>query len=89
MHDPLVLSILLAAHPRRRGAEAVILTTPSLQDWALGLLLLKLWVRLVLINGLPNWCATWRVKFERVRSQGLPICLLPARSTAALFMKRS
>lgn len=42
---------------------------PLHQDWALGLLFLKLWVRLVLIGG-PSWCAMWRSRFERVLNDG-------------------
>ena len=34
------------------------------------MLVLKLWVRLVLIGGGPAWCAAWRSKFQRVQDEG-------------------
>jgi len=43
--------------------------SPLHQDWALGLLLLKLWVRLVLMGG-PSWCPVWCAKFQQVRNNG-------------------
>ncbi|KAI3708014.1 hypothetical protein L2E82_37008 [Cichorium intybus] len=41
------------------------------QDWALGLIFLKIWTRLVMMDHvLPLVDDTWRVKFERVRDDG-------------------
>ncbi|KAK1430314.1 hypothetical protein QVD17_12963 [Tagetes erecta] len=41
------------------------------QDWALGLIFLKIWTRLVMMDHvLPLAADTWRVKFERVRDDG-------------------
>ncbi|XP_076928553.1 putative E3 ubiquitin ligase SUD1 [Bidens hawaiensis] len=41
------------------------------QDWALGLIFLKIWTRLVMMDHvLPLANDTWRVKFERVRDNG-------------------
>ncbi|KAI3805045.1 hypothetical protein L1987_27053 [Smallanthus sonchifolius] len=41
------------------------------QDWALGLIFLKIWTRLVMMDhALPLADDNWRVKFERVRDNG-------------------
>ncbi|GMH02871.1 hypothetical protein Nepgr_004710 [Nepenthes gracilis] len=41
------------------------------QDWALGLIFLKIWTRLVMLDHmLPLVDGSWRVKFERVREDG-------------------
>ncbi|XP_051146556.1 probable E3 ubiquitin ligase SUD1 isoform X2 [Andrographis paniculata] len=41
------------------------------QDWALGLIFLKIWTRLVMLDHMmPLVDETWRVKFERVREDG-------------------
>ncbi|XP_039127219.1 probable E3 ubiquitin ligase SUD1 [Dioscorea cayenensis subsp. rotundata] len=41
------------------------------QDWALGLIFLKIWTRLVMLDQMaPLVDETWRVKFERVREDG-------------------
>ncbi|KAG0495508.1 hypothetical protein HPP92_000199 [Vanilla planifolia] len=41
------------------------------QDWALGLVFLKIWTRLVMLDQMaPLVDETWRVKFERVRDDG-------------------
>ncbi|KAI3755409.1 hypothetical protein L1987_55207 [Smallanthus sonchifolius] len=41
------------------------------QDWALGLIFLKIWTRLVMMDHvLPLADDNWRVKFERVRDDG-------------------
>ncbi|KAI3769909.1 hypothetical protein L6452_01023 [Arctium lappa] len=41
------------------------------QDWALGLIFLKIWTRLVMLDHmLPLVDDSWRVKFERVREDG-------------------
>ena len=41
------------------------------QDWALGLIFLKIWTRLVMLDHMmPLMDETWRVKFERVRDDG-------------------
>ncbi|GJX82258.1 probable E3 ubiquitin ligase SUD1 isoform X1 [Tanacetum coccineum] len=41
------------------------------QDWALGLIFLKIWTRLVMMDhALPLVDDSWRVKFERVRDNG-------------------
>ncbi|KAI3753117.1 hypothetical protein L2E82_25162 [Cichorium intybus] len=41
------------------------------QDWALGLIFLKIWTRLVMLDHMmPLMDDTWRVKFERVREDG-------------------
>ncbi|KAL4581184.1 hypothetical protein LXL04_017394 [Taraxacum kok-saghyz] len=41
------------------------------QDWALGLIFLKIWTRLVMMDHvLPLMDDTWRIKFERVRDDG-------------------
>ncbi|XP_073024660.1 probable E3 ubiquitin ligase SUD1 [Primulina eburnea] len=41
------------------------------QDWALGLIFLKIWTRLVMLdNMMPLMDESWRVKFERVRDDG-------------------
>lgn len=41
------------------------------QDWALGLIFLKIWTRLVMLDHmLPLMDDSWRVKFERVREDG-------------------
>ncbi|KAF5814057.1 putative transcription factor C2H2 family [Helianthus annuus] len=41
------------------------------QDWALGLIFLKIWTRLVMMDHmLPLADDSWRVKFERVRDNG-------------------
>jgi len=39
---------------------------PLHQDWAVGLLLLKLWVRFVVMGGRSAWCREWRRRFEQV-----------------------
>lgn len=41
------------------------------QDWALGLIFLKIWTRLVMLDHMmPLMDESWRVKFERVRDDG-------------------
>ncbi|CAL0313569.1 unnamed protein product [Lupinus luteus] len=41
------------------------------QDWALGLIFLKIWTRLVMLDHLmPLMDESWRAKFERVRDDG-------------------
>ncbi|XP_024162236.1 probable E3 ubiquitin ligase SUD1 isoform X2 [Rosa chinensis] len=41
------------------------------QDWALGLIFLKIWTRLVMLDHMmPLVDESWRVKFERVREDG-------------------
>lgn len=41
------------------------------QDWALGLIFLKIWTRLVMLDHMvPLIDESWRVKFERVRDDG-------------------
>ncbi|KAI7729411.1 hypothetical protein M8C21_010249 [Ambrosia artemisiifolia] len=41
------------------------------QDWALGLVFLKIWTRLVMLDHvMPLMDDSWRVKFERVREDG-------------------
>ncbi|XXG63804.1 hypothetical protein AAC387_Pa05g1907 [Persea americana] len=41
------------------------------QDWALGLVFLKIWTRLVMLDQMaPLVDESWRVKFERVREDG-------------------
>lgn len=41
------------------------------QDWALGLIFLKIWTRLVMLDQMaPLVDETWRLKFERVREDG-------------------
>ncbi|KAL8143754.1 hypothetical protein V2J09_016786 [Rumex salicifolius] len=41
------------------------------QDWALGLIFLKIWTRLVMLDQMmPLVDVTWRIKFERVREDG-------------------
>ncbi|KAL0454272.1 UNVERIFIED_CONTAM: putative E3 ubiquitin ligase SUD1 [Sesamum latifolium] len=41
------------------------------QDWALGLIFLKIWTRLVMLdNMMPLVDESWRIKFERVREDG-------------------
>ncbi|KAK1269194.1 hypothetical protein QJS04_geneDACA006384 [Acorus gramineus] len=41
------------------------------QDWALGLIFLKIWTRLVMLDQMaPLVDESWRVKFERVRNDG-------------------
>ncbi|CAH1420343.1 unnamed protein product [Lactuca virosa] len=41
------------------------------QDWALGLIFLKIWTRLVMLDHMmPLMDERWRVKFERVREDG-------------------
>lgn len=41
------------------------------QDWALGLIFLKIWTRLVMLDQvLPLVDESWRIKFERVREDG-------------------
>nr|XP_043618813.1 probable E3 ubiquitin ligase SUD1 [Erigeron canadensis] len=41
------------------------------QDWALGLIFLKIWTRLVMLDHMmPLMDDSWRVKFERVREDG-------------------
>ncbi|XP_057546361.1 probable E3 ubiquitin ligase SUD1 [Amaranthus tricolor] len=41
------------------------------QDWALGLIFLKIWTRLVMLDHMmPLVDETWRTKFERVRENG-------------------
>ncbi|KAF2541575.1 hypothetical protein F2Q68_00028917 [Brassica cretica] len=41
------------------------------QDWALGLIFLKIWTRLVMLDHmLPIMDDSWRAKFERVREDG-------------------
>ncbi|KAL6964026.1 putative E3 ubiquitin ligase sud1 [Sarracenia purpurea var. burkii] len=41
------------------------------QDWALGLIFLKIWTRLVMLDHmLPLVDDSWRIKFERVREDG-------------------
>ncbi|GMH18142.1 hypothetical protein Nepgr_019983 [Nepenthes gracilis] len=41
------------------------------QDWALGLIFLKIWTRLVMLDHMmPLADESWRVKFERVREDG-------------------
>lgn len=41
------------------------------QDWALGLIFLKIWTRLVMLDHMmPLVDESWRVKFERVRENG-------------------
>ncbi|KAF8404991.1 hypothetical protein HHK36_009886 [Tetracentron sinense] len=41
------------------------------QDWALGLIFLKIWTRLVMLdNMMPLMDDSWRIKFERVRDNG-------------------
>ncbi|EPS69519.1 hypothetical protein M569_05245, partial [Genlisea aurea] len=41
------------------------------QDWALGLIFLKIWTRLVMLDQMiPLVDESWRVKFERVREDG-------------------
>ncbi|CAI9769131.1 unnamed protein product [Fraxinus pennsylvanica] len=41
------------------------------QDWALGLIFLKIWTRVVMLgNMMPLVDESWRIKFERVREDG-------------------
>ncbi|KAG8368410.1 hypothetical protein BUALT_Bualt15G0042600 [Buddleja alternifolia] len=41
------------------------------QDWALGLIFLKIWTRLVMLDHMmPLMDDSWRIKFERVREDG-------------------
>ncbi|KAH9610049.1 hypothetical protein KSS87_018023 [Heliosperma pusillum] len=41
------------------------------QDWALGLILLKIWTRLVMLDHMiPLVDESWRAKFQRVRESG-------------------
>ncbi|KAF2294745.1 hypothetical protein GH714_015943 [Hevea brasiliensis] len=41
------------------------------QDWALGLIFLKIWTRLVMLDHMmPLVDESWRIKFERVRENG-------------------
>ncbi|KAK8562902.1 hypothetical protein V6N13_018548 [Hibiscus sabdariffa] len=41
------------------------------QDWALGLIFLKIWTRLVMLDHMmPLADESWRIKFERVREDG-------------------
>lgn len=41
------------------------------QDWALGLIFLKIWTRLVMLDHMmPLVDESWRIKFERVREDG-------------------
>ncbi|KAK9690908.1 hypothetical protein RND81_09G162600 [Saponaria officinalis] len=41
------------------------------QDWALGLIFLKIWTRLVMLDHMiPLMDETWRTKFQRVRDNG-------------------
>ncbi|KAA8536214.1 hypothetical protein F0562_028692 [Nyssa sinensis] len=41
------------------------------QDWALGLIFLKIWTRLVMLDHMmPLMDESWRMKFERVREDG-------------------
>ncbi|MQM13005.1 hypothetical protein Taro_045926 [Colocasia esculenta] len=41
------------------------------QDWALGLIFLKIWTRLVMLDQMaPLVDESWRIKFERVRDDG-------------------
>ncbi|KAJ6803999.1 putative E3 ubiquitin ligase SUD1 [Iris pallida] len=41
------------------------------QDWALGLIFLKIWIRLVMLDQMaPLVDESWRVKFERVKQDG-------------------
>ncbi|PIN08737.1 Ubiquitin--protein ligase [Handroanthus impetiginosus] len=41
------------------------------QDWAMGLIFLKIWTRLVMLDHMmPLVDESWRVKFERVRQEG-------------------
>ncbi|XP_059314009.1 probable E3 ubiquitin ligase SUD1 isoform X1 [Lycium ferocissimum] len=41
------------------------------QDWALGLIFLKIWTRLVMLDHMmPLMDESWRLKFERVRENG-------------------
>ncbi|KAL5705651.1 RING-type E3 ubiquitin transferase [Ranunculus cassubicifolius] len=41
------------------------------QDWALGLIFLKIWTRLVMLDHMaPLFDESWRIKFERVRDNG-------------------
>ncbi|XP_010270486.1 PREDICTED: probable E3 ubiquitin ligase SUD1 isoform X2 [Nelumbo nucifera] len=41
------------------------------QDWALGLIFLKIWTRLVMLDHMtPLVDESWRIKFERVRDDG-------------------
>ncbi|KAL2231557.1 UNVERIFIED_CONTAM: putative E3 ubiquitin ligase SUD1 [Sesamum indicum] len=41
------------------------------QDWALGLIFLKIWTRLVMLDHMmPLIDESWRIKFERVREDG-------------------
>ncbi|GFS29762.1 RING/U-box superfamily protein [Actinidia rufa] len=41
------------------------------QDWALGLVFLKIWTRLVMMDHMgPLVAESWRIKFERVREDG-------------------
>ncbi|KAL3614233.1 putative E3 ubiquitin ligase sud1 [Castilleja foliolosa] len=41
------------------------------QDWALGLIFLKIWTRMVMLDHMmPLMDDSWRVKFERVREDG-------------------
>ncbi|CAH9057800.1 unnamed protein product [Cuscuta europaea] len=41
------------------------------QDWALGLIFLKIWTRLVMLDHMmPLVDESWRIKFERVRQDG-------------------
>ncbi|KAI9388665.1 hypothetical protein POPTR_009G099400v4 [Populus trichocarpa] len=41
------------------------------QDWALGLIFLKIWTRLVMLDQMmPLVDESWRIKFERVREDG-------------------
>lgn len=41
------------------------------QDWALGLIFLKIWTRLVMLDHMmPLMDESWRIKFERVRDDG-------------------
>jgi len=69
---PLLIGVLLelslVVHFRVGSYQSP--ATPLHQDWALGLLLLKLWCRYVLMGG-ASWCESWRLKFERVRREGL------------------
>jgi E3 ubiquitin-protein ligase MARCH6 len=37
-------------------------------DWALGLLYLKVWFRIVMLDAYPN---SWKQKFEKIRTDGI------------------
>ncbi|KAI3854524.1 hypothetical protein MKW92_008206 [Papaver armeniacum] len=46
------------------------------QDWALGLIFLKIWTRLVMLDHMtPLVDESWRLKFERVRDDVIPIVM--------------